>query len=172
MRMGIVNRNDKLQTSEQSEIMEFLKGLGAVLHRAYFVFCIRDPPQKRRARRRTIQPSASVMKLALLSPLLLTLNRCGFVGGFVLLSASFLSRSTRQIASIPASRNHELEHVTTMMTSFWEGIVQGVGGEGATSPATTDGAAMAKDKCPVLICPAQLSVPGDYRKTVAEFKER
>eukprot|EP00904_Undaria_pinnatifida_P010185 jgi/Undpi1/6297/HiC_scaffold_20.g08780.m1 len=59
-----------------------------------------------------------------------------------------------------------------MMTSFWEGIVQGVGGEGATSPATTDGAAMAKDKCPVLICPAQLSVPGDYRKTVAEFKER
>lgn len=111
------------------------------------------------------------MQLTLVSPFLLALSQLRLVGGFGLLSASFLSRSTRQIAAIPTSRVHELEHVTTMMTSFWEGIVRGVRGGGATSPGTPN-AVIGKDKCPVLICPAQLSVPGDYRKTVAEFKER
>lgn len=47
-----------------------------------------------------------------------------------------------------------------MANSFWEGIVQGT-----AKP-------VAKDKCPVLVCPAQLSVPGDYKKMIAEFKER
>lgn len=49
-----------------------------------------------------------------------------------------------------------------MANSFWEGIVPGTAGKPP----------VAKDKCPVLVCPAQLSVPGDYKKMIAEFKER
>jgi len=35
-----------------------------------------------------------------------------------------------------------------------------------------NGASPMFDKCPVLICPAQLSVPSDYELMIAEFKER
>lgn len=52
-----------------------------------------------------------------------------------------------------------------MKGAFWQGIVQGVGMKTPTPPT-------AKEKCPVLICPAQLSVPGDYRQMVTELKKR
>lgn len=130
--------------------------------------------------------AATTMQLTLVSLLLLIQCQCRLIGGFRLLSASFSSRSVGQDTAVPSwgtflqtattlrrrtRRAHEREHVT-MMTSFREGMVRGVGGEEATSPATPDADARAKVKCPVLICPAQLSVPGDYRKTVAEFEER
>eukprot|EP00752_Nemacystus_decipiens_P010496 g9351.t1 len=43
------------------------------------------------------------------------------------------------------------------MASFWPGR--------GPSPAS-------EEKCPVLICPAQLSIPGDYTQMVADLKER
>lgn len=38
--------------------------------------------------------------------------------------------------------------------------------------AAGDGTSSMFEKCPVLICPAQLSVPSDYELMIAEFKER
>lgn len=53
--------------------------------------------------------------------------------------------------------------------SFWEGIQQGAGLRPAVAPpAEGDGTS----KCPVLIFPAQLGIPGDYRKMMAELNDR
>lgn len=49
---------------------------------------------------------------------------------------------------------------TTTMANFWQGVRKGPPSSGA------------KEKCPVLICPAQLSIPGDYQQMVADLKER
>lgn len=100
-----------------------------------------------------------INQLALL--LLLALCRGTGVRGFGLLSPAVWSRSaplpyyfTSTSTSTSTSRR-----TTTMAMNFWQGIGKG------TSPGT-------KEKCPVLICPAQLSIPGDYTQMVADLKER
>lgn len=114
------------------------------------------------------------MKLALGLLLLLTLCKDTVVCGFALLllppSLRSLRRNDATAWSSDAStlrprceRGAAATSTIMMRGSFWEGLVQGVGGTSA---------AVSKEKCPVLICPAQLSVPGDYRQMVAEFKER
>lgn len=73
-------------------------------------------------------------------------------------------------------RQHGLRGVT-MMAAFWKDIVQGGGGGGQKGTTTTPSSSLSRassadSKSPVLICPAQLSVPSDYQKMVKEFKER
>lgn len=47
-----------------------------------------------------------------------------------------------------------------------------VGPLSAGAAGDSKGESLILEKCPVLICPAQLSIPSDYEPMVAEFKER
>lgn len=120
----------------------------------------------------------------ILALLLLVLCQYTAVHGFGISSAwPLTSRRSgylrRNAASAAASRRTSRtrrdapSHPIGMMSSFWEGIVQGIGGQtGGAASASAAPSSTPRKKCPVLICPAQLSVPGDYRQMVAEFKER
>ena len=91
--------------------------------------------------------------------ILFALCRGTGVRGFGLLPSVVCSRRTALPPfSIKASQRNSARRTTTM-ASFWQGIGKG------PSPD-------AKEKCPVLICPAQLSIPGDYTQMVADLKER
>ncbi|CAB1120251.1 unnamed protein product [Ectocarpus sp. CCAP 1310/34] len=94
--------------------------------------------------------------------LILALCRRIVVRGFGLLPPLLLSQSRGGVT--PRSSCRPRDRVI-MTGAFWEGIVQGVGMKTPTPPT-------AKEKGPVLICPAQLSVPGDYRQMVTELKKR
>lgn len=101
--------------------------------------------------------------------LLLALCRRTAVRGFGLLPPLLSSQSRGGVTkpysnNTPRSSCRRVDRVM-MAGAFWEGIVQGIGMKTPT-PQT------AKEKCPVLICPAQLSVPGDYRQMVTELKAR
>lgn len=55
--------------------------------------------------------------------------------------------------------------LTGLKMSFWDAI-QGAGAQSKTSENPSS------QKSPVLICPAQLSVPRDYDKMVTELNKR
>lgn len=123
----------------------------------------------------------NAMKLMLMWPLVLCQQP---VGGFVILAKHppwMSSLSSQQCsfrravyatagpAVVPAR-----ETTSTATMSFWDAI-QGGGGGGAGAgeiAASSLSNEKAKEKCPVLICPAQLSVPGDYRNMIAELNDR
>lgn len=111
----------------------------------------------------------------LLLLLLALLCRDTAVRGFGLLPSSSCRNSPysrgcdllqRARTRTPGSDQSDHDHRVFVRMAFWEDIVVPGGGR----KGTTTGAPA--DKCPVLICPAQLSVPGDYQKMVKEFKER
>lgn len=52
--------------------------------------------------------------------------------------------------------------------SFWEGIQQQLTTARLAVAPRTKG----DSKCPVLICPAQLSIPEDYRNMMNELNDR
>lgn len=118
------------------------------------------------------------MKLAVaLLVLLLAFYHDVAVNGFSFLSSPLLSPSSyrnrdvlvvgvRQSSMAAVTPKMKSGAAETFLMSFWEGIGQGAGGARATNAAT------GKQKCPVLICPAQLSVPGDYRQMIADLQER
>lgn len=118
------------------------------------------------------------MKLAVaLLVLLLAFYHDVAVNGFSIISSPPLSKSSsrnrdvlvvgvRQSSMTAVTPKKKSGAAATFMMSFWEGITQGAGGARATNAAT------GKQKCPVLICPAQLSVPGDYRQMIADLRER
>lgn len=96
-------------------------------------------------------------QLALL--LLLAFCRDTGVRGFRLLPSAVWSRSA-PLPPCSSTRCDSTRRTTTTMSSFWQGMGKGQQSTGA------------KEKCPVLICPAQLSIPGDYTQMVADLKDR
>ncbi|CAM9776310.1 unnamed protein product [Pylaiella littoralis] len=102
--------------------------------------------------------------------LLLVLCQYSAVLGFGLLPSSYRNVPLPcGCSSRTRALDHDLRHDRgVMMMAFWEDIVPGRGQKGTTksSEASVD------SKCPVLICPAQLSVPGDYKKMIEEFEKR
>lgn len=80
---------------------------------------------------------------------------------------SWLSLSTsarRQPQSVPTTPPRR-GGVPAVSMNFWD-VFQG------TSSQKTIDKTPASQKSPIVICPAQLSVPSDYRKMIAELNKR
>lgn len=109
-------------------------------------------------RRRKIMLSNVIMRNQLALLLLLALRRSASVLGFGPLPSTVVSSTSRPICSFTpgSSSSRAPSHA----------------GTAAAAAAVGPLSAGAADKCPVLICPAQLSVPSDYELMIAEFKER
>lgn len=56
-----------------------------------------------------------------------------------------------------------------MANNFWDSFLEGKRVSDTRSSETTT---ITKQKCPVLICPAQLSVPADYAPMIAALEDR
>lgn len=116
------------------------------------------------------------LSLELLLVLLLAVCHDTAVNGFSFISSLPLSQSSVRnrdawVVGVSSSTavftpQKQSGASTLFMMTFWEGLRQ------RETRAQEANAPTGKQKCPVLVCPAQLSVPGDYRQMIADLKDR